>query len=140
MFQPDTWKRLAAFVKIIPDDDILPSRSKYSKTNDWQVAVNRISGEADNRFHALWFSLSDIVASVLLTGRVPKIIDAFRIEPTGILPGLKPAKLRNAVTVDPRREDFFRVVIEQRKLLPSRNDLSKADKERLDKFLKVLAN
>src|SRR5205823_5885914 len=39
LFNSATWKYLTAFVKIIPDGDILPSRAKYSEqSNDWQVA------------------------------------------------------------------------------------------------------
>jgi len=137
LFEPATWKSLTAFVKIIPDGDILPSRAKYSsESNDWQVAVNHLYSK-DNE--ALWFSLPDAVASVLLTGRVPKIVDAFVIQPHGTLKGLETTKLRGAVKIDPTSQDFFRVVIEERKRLSSR-DLSKTEKERLDKALKVLAN
>lgn len=140
LFQPETWKQLTAFVKIIPDGDILPSRSKYSDhSNDWQVAVNYISGDKNNPKHALWFSLPDVVTSVILTGRIPNIVDAFRIEPVGVLPGLKPIKLRGVIQVDPAQQDFFKVVIEERKRLGSR-PIPESEKKRLDKALKVLAN
>jgi hypothetical protein len=135
-FKPAIWKELTAFVKIIPDGDILPSRAKYSSTsNDWQVAVNHLYSK-----EALWFSLPDVAASVLLTGEVPKIIDAFRIEAEGRIANLESTKLRGVIKIDPRKEDFFRVVIEQRRLHKSRSDLSQADRQRLDKALKVLAN
>jgi hypothetical protein len=39
-----------------------------------------------------------------------------------------------------RDQDFFKIVIEERKRLPSRKELSEIEKERLDKALKVLAN
>jgi hypothetical protein len=137
LFKPATWKRLTAFVKVIPAGDILPARAKYSsETNDWQVGVNYLHSDRE----ALWFSLPDVVASVLLTGRIPKIVDAFRIRARGKLKGLKPTKLRGEVKIDPRRQDFFRVVIEQRKLVDRRADLSRDDKKRLSKALKVTAN
>jgi hypothetical protein len=44
------------------------------------------------------------------------------------------------VDVDPAKEDFFKVVIEQRKGLGRRQDLTAVEKKRLDKALKVLAN
>jgi hypothetical protein len=136
LFNFSTWKHLTAFVKIVPDGDMLPSRAKYSsQSNDWQVAVNHLYSK-----EALWYSLPDVVASVILTGRIPRIVDAFRIEAHGKMAGLVPTKLLRAIRIDPRREDFFRVVIEQRKQLKSRSDLSAADKKRLDKALKVLAN
>jgi hypothetical protein len=84
-------------------------------------------------------SLPDVVASVILTGSMPEIVDAFRIEPEGVLKGLKPVRLRGQIRVDPAREDFFKVVIEQRKGLAKRDDLP-TEKKRLDKSLKVLAN
>ena len=46
--------------------------------------------------------------------------------------GLKPVDLRGAISVDPRKEDFFTRVIEYRKQ-------NKAD-DRLQYFLKILAN
>src|ERR1035437_2328687 len=141
LFEPDTWKKLCAFVQIIPDGDILPSRSKYSMTsNDWQVAVNHLHGEGDRLKTALWLSLPDVVASVILTGRIPRIIDAFRIESRGTLPSLKPIRLRGAIDADPRNQDFFKIAIEERKRLASRKDISDHDKKRLEKALKVLVN
>jgi hypothetical protein len=141
LFNPATWKHLTAFVRVIPNGDVLPSRGKYNpETNDWQVAVNYLYGKSDSLDDALWFSLPDIIASKLLTGRIPKIVDAFRIEPVGHLAGLKRIKLRNAVEVHPRKQDFFTAVIEERKLLAARRDLSEVEKKRLDKALKVLAN
>jgi hypothetical protein len=141
LFAPSTWKRLNGFVRIIPNGDILPSRARYSaESNDWQVALNHLYAANDNPDDALWFSLPDVVASVLLTGKVPKIVDAFYIEPRGIQKGLKPVKLQGGITVDPCRQDFFKTVIEERKRLSSRTGLSESDTERLDKSHKVLAN
>ncbi|WP_433973937.1 hypothetical protein [Tunturiibacter lichenicola] len=140
LFNPDTWKNLAVFVQIIPDGDILPSRSKYATaSNDWQVGVNHIHSDPENST-ALWFALPDVVASVILTGRVPKIVDAFRLKAKGKSKGLKPINLRKAIKVDPRNQDLFKVVIEERKRLDFGTDMSKSEKGRLDKALKVLAN
>ncbi len=141
LFLPETWKHMTAFVKLMPDGDILPSRGKYSpETNDWQVALNHLHADPEDPNHALWFSLPDVVASVLLTGRIPKIVDAFRLKPWGTLSGLKRSSLRGAVSIDPRRQDFFKVVIEERKRLSTRGGLSPTEAKRLDKALKVLAN
>ena len=142
LFNPATWKSLTAFAKIIPDGDILPSRGEYNPdTKDWQVAVNYIYADSRNTENqALWFSLPDIVASVILTGRLPRITNAFRLEPNGKLESLKSTKLLNEIKIDPENEDFFKVVIEKRKSLDSRNDISPGQKERLGKALKVLAN
>ena len=138
LFQPEIWKGLTGFAKVVPDGHILPNRARYSaESNDWQVGVNYLYANDQN---ALWFSLPDLAASVLLCGRVPRIVQAFRIQSEGVLNSLKPTYLRGEIRVDPRTQDFFRVAIEQRKRVSHRDDLSKTEKDRLDKALKVLAN
>jgi hypothetical protein len=138
LFRPDTWPRLTAFVRLVPDWDVLPIRAKFAiDAQDWQVAVSHVhGGEGDG----LWYALPDVVASVILTGRVPALLDAFRLRAEGALSTLTPVRLRGLVPIDPRREDFFRVVIEQRKLLATRKDLTPVERKRLDRALKVLAN
>jgi hypothetical protein len=140
LFTQDAWKSLAGFVQIIPDDDILPSRSKYSEvSNDWQMGVNHIYSNAANP-SALWYSLPDVVASVILTGRVPHVVDAFRLKPNRKAKELRPVRLRGTIDVNPRQKDFFRAVIEERKRSQARSDLPPSEKGRLDKALKVIAN
>ncbi|MHB8218639.1 MAG: hypothetical protein ACYDDS_21410 [Candidatus Sulfotelmatobacter sp.] len=132
LFVRETWTNLTAFVQVIPDGDILPSRGRYNlESNDWQVAVNHLYADRNDSSEALWFSLPDVVASVLLLGRLPKIVDAFRIEAHGKLKRLESCKLRSVVDVDPRTQDFFRVVIEERQRLKERgDDISSIEKKR----------
>ena len=141
LFDPRTWNGLAAFVRVIPDGDVLPSRAKYSlESNDYQVGLNYLHAASDDPKDGLWFALPDIAASVLLTGHVPKIVEAFRIVPKGQLAGLRPIHLRGVATIDPRRQDFFRVVIEERKRLASNKALSDGERKRLDRAFKIFAN
>jgi hypothetical protein len=140
LFDPQTWKQLPAFVRVTARGDVLPSRAKYSReSNDYQVGLNHLHAASDRPEDGLWFALPDVVASVLLTGRMPQIVDAFRIVPEGQLAGLKPIRLRGAVTVA-AGQDFFCAVIEERKRLASNTFLSNDERSRLDKALKVLAN
>jgi len=141
LFCQKTWKRFPAFVKLIPNGDLLPSRGKYSAvSNDWQVALNYLYASDHAQSAALWFSLPDVAASVLLTGKIPVIVDAFKLVPDRKLANLKSIRLGGEVGVNPLTQDLFRTVIEQRKSLPKRKELSKKDVDRLDKALKVLAN
>jgi hypothetical protein len=136
LFDPRTWERLTAFVKVIPDGDILPTRSKYNAaSNDWQVAVNYLYAGEHETNKTLWFSLPDVIASVLVTGKIPKIMDAFRIQANGILGGLKATKLYGAIEIDPRKQDFFKRVIEERKRLGFQSNISQDEKKKLDKAL-----
>jgi hypothetical protein len=141
LFSPSSWKKLTAFVKIVPDGDLLPSRAKYSNaSNDFQVALNYLHSKDGPGSGGLWYSLPDVVASVLLTGKVPKIVDAFKLVPIGKIPFLKPVRFCGEVRVDPRTQDLFRTVIEQRKSSKKNPSMSQEAMDRLDKSLKVFAN
>lgn len=137
--QPENWKRLTGYARIIPDGDILPLRANYGSTS-WQIGVNYAYAGSDGPNDGLWYTWPDLVASVLLTGKVPRIVEAFRIDPIGIVGGLKPTSLRGQVRIDPRRQDFFRATIEERKRLAKRGDLDATERARLDKALKTFGS
>jgi hypothetical protein len=138
LFNPETWKNMTGFVKVIPNGDILPARSKYGEaSNDWQGGLNHLYGDSGD---ALWFSIPDILFSVIRSGRVPNIVDAFRIVPSGTLPGLKPIKLRGTIHTDPHKQDFYKVVVDERHRVSSRSELPDVERRRLERSLKVLAN
>jgi hypothetical protein len=138
LFKPETWPQMTAFVLVQPDSDLLPCRAVYSDASkDWQVGINYVYAGTGNTESALWYALPDVVASVLKTGRIPKIVGAFRVVGVGQLRGLKPVKFRNHAAVDPRKQDFFRTVVELRQQLKA--DPSE-DAKRTADGLKVLAN
>ena len=136
---PSNWKRLTGFARVIPDGDVLPLRAKYG-TNDWQIGVNHVYAASDDPKDGLWYAWPDLIASVLLTGNLPRIAEAFKIEPIGQLDGLRPILFRGQVPIEPRTQDFFRAVIEERKRLSKREDLDKTERERLDKALKTFGS
>ncbi|MHB8363948.1 MAG: hypothetical protein ACYDBO_06205 [Vulcanimicrobiaceae bacterium] len=141
LFDPRTWPQLAAFVRVIPQGDIIPSRGQYAaQTHDWQVAINRLFASSDKPEDGIWYALPDIVASVLLTGRIPTIVDAFRIVPDGMLKGLQSTKLLGDIAVAPSEDDFFRTVIEERIRLSSDPRRAQAEQQRYKQGLKVLGN
>jgi hypothetical protein len=138
LFEPETWTHMNGFVKLVPNGDVLLIRSKFSAaSNDWQVGLNHVYAKKED---ALWYSIPDVVASILATGHVPEILDAFLIEPSGVLFELVPTKLRGMVEVDPERDDFFRVIVEERLRLSSRRTQSDIETKRLEKVLKILAS
>ena len=49
-----------------------------------------------------------------LAGRLPKMVSAFRVEPRGTAPGLRPLRLPSGVTVDLTTDDYGRALIEER--------------------------
>ncbi len=141
LFDPQTWTRLPAFARVIPDGDVLPTRAKYSlESNDYQVGLNHLYASSDDPKDGLWFALPDLAASVLLTGRMPTIVDAFAIVPEGTAIRVCGRSRCAAPCRSIRVQDFFRTVIEERKRLASNTALSAEERKRLDKALKVLAN
>jgi len=125
-FSPDLWKELRFFALVRPDKDILPIRTVYNGETQ-NIGINTLSSD-----RPIWFAGPDVIASVLLAGKVPRIEKAIRMVPHGRQAGLETRNLRGMVAIDPRRHDFFRYVVEQR-------ELHKSD-DALAGFLKVLAN
>lgn len=127
---PATWLDLCTLVQLIPDEDILPIRADFGDSDGPDIiAISEVTGT-----ELLWYTLADVVASKLLSGKTPKIVRAIKITPKAAQQDLKPVKLRNAVNVDPATVNFFKLVIEERKTAKS------AGKDALQAFLKVLAN
>ena len=127
---PTTWLDLCTLVQLVPDGDILPIRADFGDSDGPDIiAISEVTGK-----EPLWYTLADVVASKLLSGKTPKIDRAIKITPKAAQQGLKPVKLRNAVNVDPASDNFFKLVIEERKTAKS------TGKDALQAFLKVLAN
>ena len=142
LFDPATWPELSFFAKLIPNGDILPVRTKWNPGDARQIGINPLTTE-----DAIWYAGPDLAASVLLSGKVPQIEEAFAIVPKRgkkgrVLRsrGLRPVKLLDAIPIDPRRENFFTRVIEARQLAKKDKGLSDAERDRRDLGLKVIAN
>jgi hypothetical protein len=135
-FDPATWRRLPAFVQVLPQGEVFPVRTRYeSGGQSYQIGSNYLTSRTP-----LWYALPDVVAAKLLSGDNPEIVRAVRIQPSGQQSGLRPAKLRGRVRVDPRTSDFFRSVIEERKRSAADENLSEAERQRLNTALKTIAN
>jgi len=134
-FTPSIWSAFNFFAEVEPDGDILPVRARYEEGNPaYTIGLNPVTSAIP-----LWYAGPDLVASTLLTGRPPKIRRAFRVVGIGQQPGLRPITLRGAVRVDPAVDDFFRQVIEERYRIKHDRRLNADERERLTRFLKVLA-
>lgn len=140
LFQKETWLNIPALVEVKPDSDIFPIRAKYADQGDFQIGLNHLTSK-----ESMWYTLADVIAAKLLTGKMPQVIRAIRVIPEGIQTNLKPVSLSGSVPVDPTTEDFFKKVIEERKhvqkLCKDTQDPVVAKKlDALQKFLKVIAN
>jgi hypothetical protein len=126
-FKPAFWKDLAFFALVKPHNDILPVRTVYNgRTRN--IGLNYLTSHKP-----IWYAGPDIVASTLLTGKVPRIMKAVRMQASGQQRKLASIYLAGTVPIDPRKDDFFVSVIEQRTRLKRSN-------RPVSNFLKVVGN
>jgi hypothetical protein len=141
--RPDTWKSLTTLVRIMPDADIFPARAKYGERRDasYTIGLNFLSLK-----EPLWFTLADCIASKLLSGKSPIVIEAIRFTPKTVQPGLRSVLVAGNpdYRIDPARDDFFRRAIELRISIKKQMGVETGaiwrthDAEQ--EFLKILAN
>lgn len=132
----EPWAQLVGLVQILPDADLVPVRADYTfgdhpepeHRGHWSIAVTPFTDD-----HPRWYAIADVAASIIRTGHVPRILRAIRFTATGVADGLRPVKLRGDIEIDPRNDDFFVKVIEERATVKDSNPV-------LAGALKVLAN
>jgi hypothetical protein len=126
-FDPTFWKDLSFFALVRPDKDILPVTTFYNDRRR-NIGVNHLTSEKP-----IWYAGPDVVASILLQGKVPRVKKAIRMLASGQQNKLANTKLAGSVPIDPRKDDFFVRVIEQKsRLKPTNRPVSD--------FLKVVGN
>ena len=128
---PETWKRLPTLCEIAPEDDVLPLRTDYTPGKpNLTIGLNRVSSEI-----ALHYTLADLIASKMLTGKTPRIRRATSYAPGSMQDGLRSIDLfgRPDCRIDPRTDDLFVKLINLR-------DEAKTRKDPIQHQLKVLAN
>jgi hypothetical protein len=134
-FDPGLWTTLNALVQVVPDDDVLPVRGRYSESDSWGIGVNPFSSEKPR-----WYALPDVVASTIITGGSPRILRALTLVPFGKQHGLRSTRFRGAVKLDPLDDRFFVNLIEERKRIELDSDVQAADKTWLTEGLKTMVN
>ena len=128
-FDPATWPQFRFFALVQPDRDIFPVRAAYKtrEPDKLNIGLNYLTSE-----QPVWFAGPDVIASILLTGKVPKILKAIRVVPIGKQAGLRAVHLLGKVRIDPNVDDFYKHVVEQKE--------ANKDDETLKKGLKCIGN
>lgn len=137
-----SWRQLATLVKVQAQCDIFPVRASYSEGEQSTIGLNYLSS-GDT---ALWFTLADCIASKLLTGKAPEILEAVAFVPGERQAGLKVVNVsgKAGYRVDPATDDLYKRVIELRHSVKvtmksaSSDDQAAMDTEQ--NALKILAN
>lgn len=130
MFERGLWREFAGYALVEPCNDILPIRTEYKKNSDERNIGVNILERADR---PIWFAIPDLIASALLTGKIPKILDAIRIVPQGIQRGLQSVNLRGKEKIDPVTRNLFKSLIEAK-------EREREQDEDQAYFLKIMAN
>ncbi|MGI0047486.1 MAG: DNA polymerase, partial [Nitrosotalea sp.] len=113
---PQNWARLQGIVLVEPKGDILPLRAKYGQKHVWNIGISHVSSKIP-----LWYSLADVIASKLYTGRTPKILKAYKFVPVEIQKNLKKINI-HGIEIDPYKDDLFKKLIEYRQTLKDAKD------------------
>lgn len=129
---PRFWPKLNGLVLVEPAGEILPVRARYSSYGRYGVGVNPLWSE-----EPLWFTLADVVASSLLTGRSPRALRVVRLVPRDRHSGMRPLRIRGSRPIDPYREDAFKALVEERRRFERIGD---PESMRTPAALKVVAN
>lgn len=138
---PATWPRLTVLLRIAPNEDVVPVRASYMGEQQATIGVNHLSSS-----EPLWFTMADCIASKILTGKTPRIIEAVAFEPGAPQEGLRPVRIAGNpdYAVDPATDDFYRRLIDLRSSIKTKMKNAKSEeREALDALqlaLKILAN
>jgi hypothetical protein len=135
LLRPRTWSKwLCGLVEIVPDGDVLPVRGPFEPGKPDRIAVGNFCSTDPYSY-----AIPDVAAATILSGKAPRIRRYQRLVHRRRARGLAAVKLRGEVLVDPRRgEDFFRAIVEQRKLIKQDKTIPAAERDALQKFLKTL--
>lgn len=125
-FNPTIWRQFHFFALVLPEDDIFPVRTVYNGTTQ-NIGINYLTGK-----EPIWFAGPDVIASILLTGKIPRIVKAIQVVGHGKQKELGSTTLRGMVEINASQHSFFKHVIEQR----AANEPNPA----LHYWLKILAN
>jgi len=112
--QKDTWRNLTTICKVVPDGSmIVPVRCSYGSKKAQNIGVNYLKSTDGT---SLWYTVSDLIASKLLTGHTPTIEKAITFAPVGVQQNIPDEEIEifKGVTVNPRNENFIEQLIEKR--------------------------
>lgn len=112
----NNWTKLPGIVLVEPDGDVLPLRAKYGSKNVWNIGISHVTSKIP-----LWYSIADVLASKLYTGKTPKILKALRFVPVGVQRDLKTIDI-HGIKINPYKQDLFQELVQYKQELSNKND------------------
>lgn len=136
----ETWSRLATICRIVPNDDVLPVRSKYDSKHTYNIGINYLKSEENT---SLCYTLPDLIASKLLTGKTPVVEEAITFHPEGMQDDLNDIDVLQNILVR-YDEDFIKKLIEERIRIKRESKTLHTEEKRQaelkQNILKIIAN
>ena len=128
----ETWKGFVTICRIVPNEDVLPVRSPYGNKNTTNIGTNYLESKDGT---SLWYTIHDLIASKLLTGKTPKILEGITFVPQGTQ-ALQEIEVLKGITVK-SGEDFIKKIVEERLRLKK---LNTKESDTNQNILKIIAN
>jgi hypothetical protein len=139
---PAFWQKLAIYCLVQPCGDRLPIRAEYHGRGGHNVALPIIDSGP-----SCWWTLMDVLASYLLTGHFPTVLEAFELVASDGTITTQPIDFFGDPTfrIDPEQHDIFTRIVDMRAQVKrqAKSATDPAERSRLDalqKGLKLLAN
>ncbi len=123
-FNPELWPLFSIYCEVVPDDELLPVRDQFREFSKREHVALAHFTSATPRFYCI----ADLIASKLLTGKLPRINWAFQFCGIGTQKGLTSVELCGDVDMHP--SDMFRTIVEARQQY--------AKGTRMNQFLKTM--
>jgi hypothetical protein len=116
VLDPTLWPTLDAICLVQPDGNLLPTRARYRRNG---IGAYNLALAYRHGGPAQWWTLADVIASVLETGQPPKLLRVLRFSPQARQNGLRPVDLNGdpRYRVDPTSEDLIKRLVELRQEL-----------------------
>jgi hypothetical protein len=142
--QPELWPQLRGVALVVPNGDWLPTKAPYSAGEEETTAVSPVASSGE----PVWVAFASLVESMIRTGRLPAMLEAYEWVPAERLPGLGKIRLRKTgalidLSEDPANGAFtdpFLALAWDRARLKRDRSMPGWEKERIRGLLKVMAN
>jgi hypothetical protein len=117
-FRPAFWRRLRWYALVETHDDVAPIREKFGlrEDSDPTLAWNFLTSK-----QPVWMTGPDVIAAKLITGKPLRILEAIKVVPHRVQPGLKVVNLHSQMKVNPRRDDLAVKLVELRSAIKIKN-------------------
>lgn len=137
--RPETWQKLNRLVLVEPYGDMLPVRWREPLPGEDPSGPFTIAISPYTCRRPCWYTLADVIAAKIRSGRIPKVLRAIEVIGHG-QKRLTPVSLRKSFRVDPNNEIFKTIVERRQRTKRARENNPNSEDGRLDLSLKEVAN